>query len=183
MATSNKYDRQLRLWGAAGQQALAETVVVLLNPTAAGTETLKNLVLPGLGKFVVVDEAEAAVTAEDVAANFFLPSLGKPRAATAATCLQELNPDVHGSWFVSRRPPLPDEYFFVEQLGYLSTDVGEFEHSINATHHDVDNRRHLSTYKKLGSMLSFCNAWCCNLQPLDYFCQIRRLRRLYYHWH
>lgn len=43
MATSDKYDRQLRLWGAAGQRALGETTIVLVNATASGTETLKNL--------------------------------------------------------------------------------------------------------------------------------------------
>ena len=43
MATSDKYDRQLRLWGASGQRALGETCIVLINATASGTETLKNL--------------------------------------------------------------------------------------------------------------------------------------------
>ena len=43
MATNDKYDRQLRLWGAAGQRALGETTIVLVNATASGTETLKNL--------------------------------------------------------------------------------------------------------------------------------------------
>jgi hypothetical protein len=43
MATNDKYDRQLRLWGAGGQRALGETTIVLINATASGTETLKNL--------------------------------------------------------------------------------------------------------------------------------------------
>jgi hypothetical protein len=43
MATNDRYDRQLRLWGAAGQRALGETTIVLINATASGTETLKNL--------------------------------------------------------------------------------------------------------------------------------------------
>lgn len=44
-----KYDRQLRLWAAAGQQALEEAHILLLNSGAGtvGVETLKNLVLPG----------------------------------------------------------------------------------------------------------------------------------------
>jgi amyloid beta precursor protein binding protein 1 len=44
-----KYDRQLRLWAASGQQALEDAVVLLVNsgPGAVGIETLKNLVLPG----------------------------------------------------------------------------------------------------------------------------------------
>ena len=36
-----------RLWGEHGQQELETASVCLINATAAGTETLKNLVLPG----------------------------------------------------------------------------------------------------------------------------------------
>ena len=42
-----KYDRQLRLWGDHGQQALERSRICLINVTATGTETMKNLVLPG----------------------------------------------------------------------------------------------------------------------------------------
>lgn len=59
MATTDKYDRQLRLWGAAGQRALGSTLVVLVGSSACGTETLKNLVLPGVGSILVVDDDEA----------------------------------------------------------------------------------------------------------------------------
>lgn len=55
MATNDKYDRQLRLWGAQGQRALGETKVVAVGASAAGTETLKNLILPGIGAFCVMD--------------------------------------------------------------------------------------------------------------------------------
>ncbi len=44
---SDKYDRQLRLWGERGQRLLESAKVVLLGASAVGTETLKNLVLPG----------------------------------------------------------------------------------------------------------------------------------------
>ena len=47
MATDNKYDRQLRLWGSSGQKSLMEANILLVNASASGTETLKNLVLPG----------------------------------------------------------------------------------------------------------------------------------------
>ena len=66
MATTDKYDRQLRLWGAQGQRALAATTVVLVNATAAGTETLKNLVLPGVGAVHVVDGADGPAVPESI---------------------------------------------------------------------------------------------------------------------
>jgi len=64
MATTDKYDRQLRLWGSSGQRALGSTLVVLLGSSACGTETLKNLVLPGVGSFLVVDDGDEVSPSE-----------------------------------------------------------------------------------------------------------------------
>lgn len=50
-----KYDRQLRLWGDHGQAALEQCHACLVNAGALGTEVLKNLVLPGVGHFTIVD--------------------------------------------------------------------------------------------------------------------------------
>ncbi|KAB1273089.1 NEDD8-activating enzyme E1 regulatory subunit [Camelus dromedarius] len=72
-----KYDRQLRLWGDHGQEALESAHVCLINATATGTEILKNLVLPGIGSFTVIDGNQ--VSGEDAGNNFFLQrsSIGK----------------------------------------------------------------------------------------------------------
>ena len=98
-AKEKKYDRQLRLWAASGQQALEESKVLLLNsgPGVVGVEALKNLLLPGVGNFTIVDEAE--VGEEDLGVNFFLEekSLGKSRAEETCKYLQELNPEVNGN--------------------------------------------------------------------------------------
>ncbi|KAL4780976.1 hypothetical protein BJX76DRAFT_336487 [Aspergillus varians] len=105
-----KYDRQLRLWAASGQQALEESRVLLVNSDGAwgnkstgvsgvaGVETLKNLVLPGIGGFTIVDPA--VVTEPDLGVNFFLEteSLGKSRAEETCRLLKELNPDVEGNF-------------------------------------------------------------------------------------
>lgn len=105
-----KYDRQLRLWAASGQQALEESRVLLVNSDGSwgnqstgasgvvGVETLKNLVLPGIGGFTIVDPA--IVTEPDLGVNFFLEeaSLGKSRAEVTCRLLRELNPDVEGSF-------------------------------------------------------------------------------------
>ena len=95
-SAANKYDRQLRLWGPHGQRRLAEAHVLLLKGSATGTETLKNLVLPGIGQFTVVDDA--VVTEADLQSNFFVDAsfVGKPRAEAVRELLVELNPDVRG---------------------------------------------------------------------------------------
>ena len=98
-AKEKKYDRQLRLWAASGQQALEDSKVLLLNsgPGVVGVEALKNLLLPGVGDFTIVDEAE--VSEKDLGVNFFLEeeSLGKSRAEETCKYLQELNPEVTGN--------------------------------------------------------------------------------------
>uniref|UniRef100_A0A8C7VLY3 NEDD8-activating enzyme E1 regulatory subunit n=1 Tax=Oncorhynchus mykiss TaxID=8022 RepID=A0A8C7VLY3_ONCMY len=65
-----KYDRQLRLWGDHGQEELENAHVCLINSTASGTEILKNLVLPGIGAFTIVDGH--TVSGEDVGNNALL---------------------------------------------------------------------------------------------------------------
>ncbi|MCJ1391575.1 hypothetical protein MMC18_004439 [Xylographa bjoerkii] len=98
-AKEKKYDRQLRLWAAGGQKALEEAHVLLLNDGAGtvGVETLKNLVLPGVGNFTIVDDR--LVQEKDLGVNFFLAeeSLGQSRAEECCRYLQELNPEVSGN--------------------------------------------------------------------------------------
>lgn len=96
MAISNKYDRQLRLWGQNGQKRLNESRICLLTCSGLGTEVLKNLVLPGVGFVTLIDEKE--VTERDLGNNFFLTKedLGQPRAQATKKWLLELNPDVQG---------------------------------------------------------------------------------------
>jgi amyloid beta precursor protein binding protein 1 len=74
-----------------------------LNAGAAGSETMKNLVLGGIASFTVVDAQ--LVEASDLGSNFLVDaaSLGATRAATVCGLLQELNPSVTGS-FVEERP-------------------------------------------------------------------------------
>jgi NEDD8-activating enzyme E1 regulatory subunit len=107
-----KYDRQLRLWAASGQEALERSRVLLVNShnpvddgdtsvcSVVGVEALKNLVLPGIGGFTIVDPA--MVTNSDLGVNFFVEesSLGKSRAEETCRLLRELNPDVEGSFYI-----------------------------------------------------------------------------------
>jgi amyloid beta precursor protein binding protein 1 len=93
-----KYDRQLRLWGANGQNRLEAAHIALFGASATGCEILKNLVLPSVGKFTIIDDK--IVTEADLGTNFFLDeeSVGKSRAERTAALLEELNPDVKGAF-------------------------------------------------------------------------------------
>jgi len=96
MATTDKYDRQLRLWGSHGQRALMNSHILLIGADAAGSETLKNLILPGVGKFTIVDSD--IVTEKDLGTNFFVlsESVGSSKADCVKQTLSELNPDAEG---------------------------------------------------------------------------------------
>ncbi|EER17702.1 NEDD8-activating enzyme E1 regulatory subunit, putative [Perkinsus marinus ATCC 50983] len=96
MATDDKYDRQIRLWGGHGQRALMDSKILALGSTSVVSETLKNLVLPGVGNFTVVDDL--TVSERDLGQNFFVrrEDLGIPRAVAVCNLLLELNPDVYG---------------------------------------------------------------------------------------
>ncbi|TRM57388.1 hypothetical protein BD626DRAFT_515098 [Schizophyllum amplum] len=94
---TRRYDRQLRLWAATGQTALEESRILVISGTATCTSILKNLVLPGIGHFTILDAAK--VTPEDAGNNFFLEaqsSIGKSRAEEAVRLLGELNDGVDG---------------------------------------------------------------------------------------
>lgn len=93
---TQRYDRQLRLWGAGGNNKLEQAHVLLVNGNATGTAILKNLVLPGLGQFTILDASK--VTGDDLGNNFFLDpeetKIGDSRAEQAEIYLAEMNEDV-----------------------------------------------------------------------------------------
>ncbi|KAJ3836082.1 hypothetical protein F5878DRAFT_626153 [Lentinula raphanica] len=96
-AKTRRYDRQLRLWAASGQAALESARVLVFPATATATSILKNLVLPGLGHFTLMDDE--IVTGADAGNNFFLDgfkSIGKFRAQEAVKGLMEMNDGVDG---------------------------------------------------------------------------------------
>lgn len=86
-----------RLWAASGQAALESARVLVTSSSATSTSILKNLVLPGIGHFTILDSA--VTSPADAGNNFFLDgrnSIGKPRAAEAVPLLRELNESVEG---------------------------------------------------------------------------------------
>lgn len=77
--------------------------LLVIGATATSTSLLKNLVLPGVGHFTLLDPHKT--THQDVGNNFFLEldSVGKPKAAEAVRLLAELNDSVNGAADVSVR--------------------------------------------------------------------------------
>lgn len=88
------YDRQIRLWGMEAQARMRNAKVLIINLGSLATETVKNLVLAGIGAITIVDENR--VVAEDLGANFFLTDedVGKNRALAAQRQIEKLNPRV-----------------------------------------------------------------------------------------
>ncbi|CAI2732209.1 unnamed protein product [Schistosoma spindalis] len=95
-----RYDRQLRLWGDHGQFALEYAKVCLLRAEGLGAEILKNLVLPGVGSFTIIDDSY--VTDKDLGSNFFVTEnhIGKARAQVVTESLMELNDEVNGNYLI-----------------------------------------------------------------------------------
>ncbi|CBZ53580.1 GF23890, related [Neospora caninum Liverpool] len=94
--STDRYDRQIRIWGEHGQSELSAASVLVLGSSAAAGDVLKNLVLPGIRRFVIVDDAQ--VTQSDLHNTMLNPAdLGEPRAASMVRQLLELNTDVEGA--------------------------------------------------------------------------------------
>ena len=93
MATDDKYDRQTRLWGGHGQHKLVHSHIIMLGSSSYGSETLKNLVLPGVGRVTIIDDVK--VTNRDFGNDFLVKRehLGKNKAQALAEMLAEMNPD------------------------------------------------------------------------------------------
>ncbi|KAH9048046.1 hypothetical protein EDB84DRAFT_1557192 [Lactarius hengduanensis] len=92
---TRRYDRQLRLWAATGQSALESARVLVIGSSATATSILKNLVLPGIGHFTLLDHDH--VSSADAGNNFFFDgptSIGRNRAEEAVRLLAELNDSV-----------------------------------------------------------------------------------------
>ncbi|XP_059277794.1 NEDD8-activating enzyme E1 regulatory subunit AXR1-like [Lycium ferocissimum] len=98
-----KYDRQLRIWGEQGQAALEKASICLLNCGPTGSETLKNLVLGGVGSITVVDGSKVEVG--DLGNNFMVDesSVGQSKAQCVCAFLQELNDAVKAK-FIEEHP-------------------------------------------------------------------------------
>ena len=131
-----RYDRQIRIWGAHGQSRLESCRVALLNCSATGSETLKNLVLGGISSFTVVDGSK--VQPSDLGNNFLVEhsNLGESRAKCVTELLKELNDSVAGSYVEEEPDTLitTNPQFFAEFDLVIATQVS-VGHSSSCTCH------------------------------------------------
>ncbi|TDL22106.1 hypothetical protein BD410DRAFT_266400 [Rickenella mellea] len=86
------YDRQIRLWGLEAQQRMRNATIMVVRLKGVATETIKNIVLAGIGKLVIVDDDDVAP--EDLGAGFFFrdEDVGKKRVDAAKARVESLNP-------------------------------------------------------------------------------------------
>jgi len=111
-----KYDRQMRLWGGHGQARIEESHICVLGGGPTATESLKNLVLPNIGTFTVVDDGTVCLS--DLGNNFFVTQdkIGTPRAECIRDNMLEMNPSCTGHFDV--RSP---SHIIQEDIEFLST--------------------------------------------------------------
>ncbi|KAK0561456.1 E1 ubiquitin-activating protein aos1 [Tilletia horrida] len=86
------YDRQIRLWGLEAQNRMRQAHILVYNLGGVATETIKNIVLSGVGSLSILDNAE--VSWSDLGAGFFFreEDVGKKRVDAALPRIQALNP-------------------------------------------------------------------------------------------
>ncbi|KAI0662292.1 hypothetical protein C8Q70DRAFT_1129642 [Cubamyces menziesii] len=86
------YDRQIRLWGLEAQQRMRNATILVVRLKGVATEAIKNIVLAGIGKLIVVDPD--TVAEEDLGAGFFFrdEEVGQKRVDAARAKIESLNP-------------------------------------------------------------------------------------------
>uniref|UniRef100_A0A2N9I683 NEDD8-activating enzyme E1 regulatory subunit n=1 Tax=Fagus sylvatica TaxID=28930 RepID=A0A2N9I683_FAGSY len=91
------------IWGDQGQAALEKASICLLNCGPTGSETLKNLVLGGVGSITVIDDSKVEVG--DLGNNFRVDesSVGQSKVKCVCAFLQELNDAVKAK-FIEEYP-------------------------------------------------------------------------------
>ncbi|KAF9454772.1 hypothetical protein P691DRAFT_804131 [Macrolepiota fuliginosa MF-IS2] len=92
---ATRYDRQMRLWGIEAQQRMRNAVILVLRLRGVATEAIKNMVLAGIGKLIVVDGGD--VDEEDLGSGFFFrdEDVGRKRLDVAKPRIESLNPLVN----------------------------------------------------------------------------------------
>lgn len=93
---SERYDRNIRLFGEEGQCKLRQTKVALLGVGGLGSPVAQHLALLGVGRVTLVDDEELDETNRNrfVGARHDDPVPGGPKVIIAERHIHEINPDV-----------------------------------------------------------------------------------------
>lgn len=88
------YDRQLRVWGAEGQNRIKNASILMIRLNGVGNEIVKNLVLCGVGAIEIWDDS--VVCEDDLTAQFFLAEqdLGVLKLDAIKDRVKDMNPRV-----------------------------------------------------------------------------------------
>jgi ubiquitin-like 1-activating enzyme E1 A len=90
---NQRYDRQIRVWGAEAQSRIQNARILVLGFAGLNVEVTKNLVLAGMS-VTIADSRK--VTESDLQSNFFLSfdDIGQNIAEAVREKVNELNPNV-----------------------------------------------------------------------------------------
>ena len=89
-ALKDRYDRQIRVWGAEAQSRIQTSRVLVMGLHGLNVEVVKNIVLAGMS---VTIQDDTAVKMEDLSFNFFLApeDIGKSTVEAAMPRIHQLN--------------------------------------------------------------------------------------------
>lgn len=89
---ASRYDRQMRLWGLEAQQRMRNATILVIGLQGTATETIKNIVLAGIGRLIIVDNRK--VSEVDLGAGFFFrdEDVGRKRLDCSKSRIEGLNP-------------------------------------------------------------------------------------------
>src|SRR5438874_3194040 len=104
---TDRYARQTVLGevGAAGQQRLASSSVLVVGAGGLGCPVLQYLAGAGVGRIVIVDHDSVEETNLHRQPLYAMPDIGKPKAETARAALLRFNPQIAVEAVVERLTP------------------------------------------------------------------------------
>ena len=120
MTDQQRYDRQLRLWGDAAQQRLEHARLLFIGSDCVATESLKSIVLPGIGHVTIADTQ--IIDEYDTETNFFLEvkDAGKQRGEIVLQNLLELNDRVKGEFVKKSLKEIIEDKQFIETFDIIA---------------------------------------------------------------
>lgn len=107
----DRYDRQRRIWGLAGQERLQQAKVVIAGAGGVGSEIIKNLALLGFGTLVIIDLDLIELSNLNRQLLFRKADIGKYKAEIAAIQAKLLNENIQIISYNKKLQDLPNKIF------------------------------------------------------------------------